>query len=626
MKISRKAGLAAAAVLFLTVGALSLIQISQLRSSLEAQAESSITQSGNALARQIENWLNGKLQMIDLMAQSIDADFSAEQIQRTFDQPLLKEHFLLIFGGLQRDGQRITNTPSWNPDGWDARQRPWYPVARDNARATLTEPYADAATGEILISAVARLTDRGRFMGAFGGDLSLKTISEAVNALDFNGAGHAFLLAANGKVVSHPDARFNGKSYEQLFDGQRPALDNQLTTLRSGGRKLLLSFTPLSNLQGMNWYLGIVLDEAVLLREARTAGLRALLGTVIGVALSLIVLSILMSRLMAPLMHLHQALREINSGTGDLTRRLPGRGKDEVAQLSNEFNRFVESLQSLIGNIMGKAEQVRLSSSATSIMVESAAAGLRQQLDELDRLAGETDGMNRSAETVAGQAAEAAGAARYANAQTEKGVQVVSQSAVAIQRLATDLDATGQSINSLVKLSTHIEHILAKITAIADQTNLLALNAAIEAARAGESGRGFAVVADEVRTLASLTQESTREIRSIIEQLRSGVGLAENSMRQCSTTAVRTVEDASTANAILAEVREAIGNINAMSLRIAELAHEQSRSTHALNQRTATIRDISQAVAGGADQQAGQCRAMVDQIDQQNSLLERFKV
>ncbi len=626
MKISHKVGVAAAAVLFLTVGILSLIQVSQLRSSLQSQAESSISQSGSALARQIENWLNGKLQLIDMVAQSVDAEFTPEHIQQVFDRPLLKEQFLLIFGGLESDGVRITNTQSWNPTGWDARKRPWYPVAKDSAHATLTEPYADAATGEILISAVAKLTDKGLFMGAFGGDLSLKIISDAVNALDLNGAGQAFLMAGNGKIISHPDASHNGKPYEELFDNQRPALQATLNTVQSAGKELLVSFTPLSNLKGMDWYLGIALDKSMVMQEAQAATVRAVIGTIIGVVLSIIVLAALMSRMLTPLQRLHQALQEINGGAGDLTRRLPADGKDEVAQLSQEFNRFVESLQSLIGNIMGKASQVSEASAETSEQVQTAAGRLHRQLEELDQLAAAMEGMNSTAISVADQAATAARAAEAANVQTEQGVKVVSQSSEAIGRLASDLSDTGQSINKLVVLSKNIDTILAKITGIADQTNLLALNAAIEAARAGESGRGFAVVADEVRTLASLTQESTGEIRNIIEQLQSGVKLAESNMLQCSNTAVRTVEEAGTANTILAEVRSAITRINDMNLQIADVAKTQSTTAGELNQRTASIRDISQEVAGGAKRRVALCTSMVEHIGEQNVLLERFKV
>ncbi|UTW08266.1 methyl-accepting chemotaxis protein [Pseudomonas benzenivorans] len=626
MKIAHKVGLAAAAVLFITTSLLSLVQISQVRSSLNEQTESSIKEASGALARQIENWLNGKLQLIDMMAQSIDSQFSAEQIQRVFDQPILKQQFLLIFGGLDTDGERITNDPSWNPPGWDARQRPWYPVAKSANQAMLTEPYPDAGSGEILISAVAKLRDQGQFKGAFGGDISLKTISDTINTLNFNGAGYAFLLARNGNIISHPNTELNGKPIGELFDGQTPALKQDLSAIRGDGENLLVSFTPLSNLTGMDWYIGVVLDESKVLAEANALSWRAATGTLIGVALSLLLLGALMAHLLRPLSQLQNSLRDINSGDGDLTRRLPAEGDDEIASVEREFNGFLQNLQGLIGDVMGSSRQVRESTSLTSIEADQASGRLQEQLQELDQLATAMQEMASTAEEVARNAQAAAQAAVAANDETENGVAVVSQSTAAIKRLADEMNDTSQSINELAKLSHNIESILSVITSIADQTNLLALNAAIEAARAGESGRGFAVVADEVRSLASRTQQSTQEIRQMIDQLQSGVKQAEARMQQSRDTASQTAEEASAANLMLGRIREAITRINDMNLQIATAAEEQSATTEEINRNTTNIRDISHEVANGAEQQVRQCAVMVDQVGQQDRLLGRFKV
>ncbi|WAF83906.1 methyl-accepting chemotaxis protein [Metapseudomonas otitidis] len=627
MRIVHKVSLAAAAVLFLTTALLSLSQVSQVRETLRAQAESSISESSNALARQIENWLNAKLRLMDLMAQNIDSQYSPEQTQRVFDSPMLRNEFLLVFGALEADGKPIKNDPSWQPKPeWDGRQRPWYSVGKNGSQAVLTEPYTDSTTGEILISAVARLTDAGKFLGVMGGDIRLKTVADAVNTLDFNGAGYAFLLSRDGNIISHPDTKLNGKSYSELFDGKGPALRKELQEVEAGGKKLLVSFTPLPNLKGMDWYIGVVLDQDKVMAEANALSWRAVIGTVLGVVISLVVLSLLVKSLLRPLDGLAASLREINSGEGDLTRRLPAEGNDEISVLSREFNGFLQNLQTLIADVMSSSRQVRGSTQLTSHEAEQAASRLQVQLQELDQLATAMQEMASTAEEVARNAQAAAQAALAANEETENGVGVVSNSTQAIKQLADEMEDTGQAINELAKLSQNIESILSVITSIADQTNLLALNAAIEAARAGESGRGFAVVADEVRSLASRTQQSTQEIRQMIDQLQTGVRQAEQRMQQSRDTASRTAEDAGAANDMLGRIREAINRINDMNLQIATAAEEQSATTEEINRNTTNIRDISHEVAGGAEQQVRQCAVMVDQVGQQDRLLSRFRI
>ncbi|WP_278620496.1 methyl-accepting chemotaxis protein [Ectopseudomonas oleovorans] len=281
-------------------------------------------ESSNALARQIENWLNAKLRLIDLMSQTIDSSYSPEENQRVFDSPLLKSEFILVFGALEADGKPIKNSADWKPSAdWDGRKRPWYATGKAGNQAVQTGLYVDSTTNEILISAVARISDAGQFLGVFGGDIRLQSVADAINTLDFNGAGYAFLLSRSGNIISHPNAEYNGKSYSELFDGQSPALSKELHEVEASGKNLLVSFTPLPNLLGMDWYIGVVMAEANRLTWL------AVVGTVVGVAISLVVLGLLMNSLLKPLSLLSTSLREINSGEGDLTRRLAITSNDE---------------------------------------------------------------------------------------------------------------------------------------------------------------------------------------------------------------------------------------------------------------------------------------------------------
>lgn len=613
-------------VLIVAISSLSFFQYKEVTSTLRQHSSHAIEESSDVLAQKITNWLNGKLEIIDLMSQVIDADYSDSMIQQTFNHPLLKKNFLLILGGLASDGKAIKNDPSWNPKNWDARKRPWYSLAKSSDLAVITEPYEDSVTKDTLITVAANLTDNGQFMGSFGGDLSLKTVSDSLNSLTFNGTGYAFLITKEGNIISHPDKNYNGQHYSQLFAGKALKLDKHIQEISVNGDSLWVSFTALEGLRGMEWYIGVVVDESIVMKDAYSMGLKTLLGVIVSLLISIVVLGAVMKKILQPIGLLSESLFEINSGNGDLTKRLPIISRDEFGDVAEQFNIFIENLQGIISKVKVLASEVDQSTELVSHESENASHKLGQQLSELDQLATAMNQMASSAVEVASNAQVASQSATIADQETATGAAIVSNATESINQLAIQMEKAVDSVVELASFSNNIESILTVITAIAEQTNLLALNAAIEAARAGESGRGFAVVADEVRSLASRTQQSTSEIRSMIEQLQAGVRKAETNIKESREVAISTSEEASKANGALEIIRAAIVQISDMNLQIAAAAEQQSATSEEINRNTTNIRDISQDVSDGAQEQVKYAQLMKQQVEDQDTQLNKFKV
>ncbi len=626
MKASVKVAVVGSIVITIVFTVFSIIQHSAMKSALYDKSQQSVIETSGVLANQISNWLSGKLMLVDLTAESINADYSAENIQKAFDMPSLAREFDLIFGGLSTDGKRITNTPSWNPVGWDARQRPWYDIAMNNNKATLTAPYNDAASGELIVSIVSKFSQNNTTRGAFGGDLSLKTISDALNTLNFNGSGYAFLVDHENNIISHPNEKYSGQPINTLFDGSTPALTSELQEAQAEGEAVFASFTKIQDLPGARWSIGIVLNQEMVLAEATKQGWNALFITLLSVLACSFILYLAVVKLLLPLKELHTSLTDINSGDGDLTKRLSVTSRDEFGEVSNDFNAFISHLQSLITSVKVTSLDIRNDTEQTANKSETSLVRLEEQLSELEHLASAMHEMSATAQEVAQHAQDTAMNANQVDKAAEQGSNVVIQTTVAIEKLSVDMDSAVDRVNELAQYSKDIESITNVITGISEQTNLLALNAAIEAARAGEAGRGFAVVADEVRALASRTQQSTEEIQGMINQLQNGVVNAEKTILQGKNMVGETKALADEANNALLDIRTSIHQISEMTIHIATAAEEQSSTSEEINRNTTNIRDISQQVAQNAKEQSSLCSKMVDLTDLQDNNLNEFKV
>lgn len=234
--------------------------------------------------------------------------------------------------------------------------------------------------------------------------------------------------------------------------------------------------------------------------------------------------------------------------------------------------------------------------------------------------------MSATSTEIASNAQEAASTITSVNQRAQQGQAIFNQTSLDVLELAKTISSSKQLSDQLAKYSSNIEQVLLVISGIAEQTNLLALNAAIEAARAGEQGRGFAVVADEVRTLASRTQESTTEIKTMVEQIQHSSVQVQEAMNQSKTKASSCVEHTETANQTLIDISAAVKDIMDRNIQIAAAIAQQNIVIEETNQNTTHINDISVQVGDFSQQQICSNEKLVDEVNQQQTLLQKFIV
>jgi methyl-accepting chemotaxis protein len=320
------------------------------------------------------------------------------------------------------------------------------------------------------------------------------------------------------------------------------------------------------------------------------------------------------------------SLKDIAQGNGDLRRRIRKESQDEVGELVEWFNAFVEKLQGIIGDVVATAlplaelaKQLKLATTDTLGQVSEQQSGGRRVQDAVNE-------MNSSVQSVAQSAADAASSAQEADSQAKAGLKVVKETVQQIEALARDVRSAADVIKQLDADSASVGMVLDVIRNIAEQTNLLALNAAIEAARAGEQGRGFAVVADEVRTLASRTQQSTSEIQGMIERLQSAARSAVEVMSKGTRQAEVSVNNSGAAGSSLEAITQTVASISSMNGRIAEATEQQQRVAQTIVRSVSDINDTATKTSASAGRMADVSNELAGLASKLESVARQFSI
>jgi len=293
---------------------------------------------------------------------------------------------------------------------------------------------------------------------------------------------------------------------------------------------------------------------------------------------------------------LNQASQRLQEG--DFSTKIIIDSEDTLGDAADKLTDMVARVALLLNNIQKSAHDVNELSVKIQSVSDSSKHELDQQNLQTQQAASAATEMAATVREVARSCVEVTNATDIAHESALEGQVKVKAAITKINTLGADVEKAKNIISQVQNDVTDIGAVLEVIRSIAEQTNLLALNAAIEAARAGEQGRGFAVVADEVRSLAKRTQDSTAEIRAVIEKLQVGAVNAVNIIHQSFVGAQDSVDSAMSAGQSLEKIVTGVDFLRDLNTQIATASEQQAAVAEQMSRNTQHLSDSSENILG----------------------------